>query len=325
MKTRIRILALCVATFLIMTMNMSAATPASLNQRMATRSGPGTQYTEELGTLPQSTQITLIEYVTTGVPWGMVEFYNNGMKYRAYTGMKRINAYGPVAQGSLDYCEMILPGNSPVYYGPGYDYARRQKNAPAGSWLRVFGSENGFALCDYQQDGKWVRGYLPGLMGGGQPYQPYQPPVYEPSYPSYSYTPASLNQRMATRSGPGTQYTEELGTLPQSTQITLIEYVTTGVPWGLVEFYKNGMKVRAYTGMKRINAYGPVAQGSVNYYEVVLSRSTAVYYGPGYDYAKRKSNVQAGTLLRVFGYENGFTLCDYQSGCQWVRAYFPAI
>lgn len=151
--------------------------------------------------------------------------------------------------------------------------------------------------------------------------------IFDPGLasPPRSYTPASLNQRMSTRSGPGTQYTEELGTLPQDTQIMLVESVTTGVPWGLVEFYRNGVKVRAYTGMKRINAYGPVAQGTLDYDEVVLSRSTEVYYGPGYDYGQRKETVPAGTTLRVFGSENGFSLCDYRSGNQWVRAYFPQI
>lgn len=296
-------------------------TPASLNQRMATRSGPGTKYTEELGTLPKDTSITLIHTVTTdGTPWGMVEFINNGMKYRAYTGMKRIDAYGSVAQGTLNYYEVFLSQNSPVYYGPGYEYARRQKDAPMGK-LRIYSNENGFFLCDYEQDGKWARGYLPGWTGNGQFY-PSPAQVWDNPY---YHTPAALNQRMATRSGPGTQYTEELGTMPQSTQITLIEYVTTSVPWGLVEFYKNGMKVRAYTGMKRIDAYGPVAQGTKDYHEVVLSKSTAVYYGPGYDYAMRKESVEAGTLLRVFGYENGFTLCDYHNGKHWVRAYFPEI
>ena len=139
-------------------------------------------------------------------------------------------------------------------------------------------------------------------------------------------TPASLNQRMATRSGPGTQYTEELGTLSQDTDITLIETVTIGkTPWGMVEFSRNGLKYRAYTGMKRINASGPVTQGILDYYEVNLSQATAVYYGPGFDYAQRKGSVPAGTQLQVYGTENDFFLCDYKSCGEWVRAYFPAL
>ena len=46
-----------------------AGVPGVLNQKMATRSGPGTKYTEELGTLPQDTAITIIHCVeTNGTP-----------------------------------------------------------------------------------------------------------------------------------------------------------------------------------------------------------------------------------------------------------------
>ncbi len=139
-------------------------------------------------------------------------------------------------------------------------------------------------------------------------------------------TPARLNQRMATRSGPGTKYTEELGTLPQDTAIVLIESVTTnGTPWGMVEFSKNGQLYRAYTGMKRIDAHGPVAQGGEQYSEQRLSSATEVYYGPGTHYARRKATVPQGTLLRVYDEVNGLYLCDYQSGGKWVRAWFPII
>ena len=131
---------------------------------------------------------------------------------------------------------------------------------------------------------------------------------------------------MATRCGPGTKYTEELGTLPRSTAITLIETVTTrGTPWGMVEFMKNNKKYRAYTGMKRIDAYGPLVYGNDQGTAQILTLTTDVYYGPGYDYAKRKDAVFAGTQLYVFGFENGFYLCDYQQGDKWVRAYFPVI
>ena len=114
-------LALCAALLLTMALippSARAATPASLNQRMATRSGPGTQYTEELGTLPRSTAITLIEMVTTnGTPWGMVEFTRHNLKYRAYTGMKRIDPYGPVAVGNTIPQEHTLILTSDAYTG----------------------------------------------------------------------------------------------------------------------------------------------------------------------------------------------------------------
>ena len=140
-------------------------------------------------------------------------------------------------------------------------------------------------------------------------------------------TPARLNQKMATRSGPGTQYTEELGTLPQDTAIMLVESVNTnGTPWGMVEFQKNNLKYRAYTGMKRIETKSLFSQVTNEYDESTLSQTTNVYYGPGVDYAIRENRVKAGTYLRVFDYENGFYLCDYQqTDGTWVRAYFPTL
>lgn len=140
----------------------AALLPATLNQRMATRSGPGTKYTEELGTLPKDTPIVLVETVTTrGTPWGLVEFTIRGLPYRAYTGMKRIDTQGPVPEGSEEYTTISLPAASPAYYGPGYQYAQRKNSVPAGTTLNILRTENGFWQCDYQQGGSWVRAYIP--------------------------------------------------------------------------------------------------------------------------------------------------------------------
>lgn len=140
----------------------AALLPATLNQRMATRSGPGTKYTEELGTLPKDTPILLVETVTTrGTPWGLVEFTIRGLPYRAYTGMKRIDTQGPVPEGSEEYTTMSLPAASPAYYGPDYQYAQRKNSVPAGTTLNILRIENGFWQCDYQQGGSWVRAYIP--------------------------------------------------------------------------------------------------------------------------------------------------------------------
>jgi len=148
----------------------------------------------------------------------------------------------------------------------------------------------------------------------------------QPQPPQTGGLPASLNQRMATRSGPGTKYTEELGTLPQSTRITLYEYVVTqGTPWGMVEFEKNGRLYRAYTGMKRIDTTQPVPLGSDSYYTRTLSKSYTAYYGPGTAYATRGAKAPKGASVRVYDNVNGYFLCDYQSGGSWVRAWLPGL
>lgn len=137
---------------------------ASLNQRMATRSGPGTQYSEELGTLKDDTPIQLVHQVTTnGTPWGLAEFDVGGRRYRAYTGMKRISMWEYAPEISESYYEHRLTQSRQAYYGPGYDYAEHKRPVPAGANVRVFWEESGFYVCDWQEDGRWVRGYLPGL------------------------------------------------------------------------------------------------------------------------------------------------------------------
>ena len=56
---------------------------------MATRTGPGTAYTEDLETLPKDTEIVVLQQeMGDGVPWGLVEFELGDIYYRAYTGMK---------------------------------------------------------------------------------------------------------------------------------------------------------------------------------------------------------------------------------------------
>ncbi|NLD34700.1 MAG: hypothetical protein GX653_07310 [Clostridiales bacterium] len=140
------------------------AVSAVLNQRMATRSGPGTQYTEELGTLPQDTSITLIHYVQdkNNVPWGLVEFSRNNQLYRAYTGMKRINVPGGNAPYLAEHpAPASATASTTVYYGPGTRYAARREQLHAGTPLLVIAQENGYLLCEYQQGDRPERGYVP--------------------------------------------------------------------------------------------------------------------------------------------------------------------
>ena len=58
---------------------------ATLTMKMATRLGPNTAYSEELGTFPQTTSIRVFEQAMgNDVPWVMVEFMYKGQRYRAY-------------------------------------------------------------------------------------------------------------------------------------------------------------------------------------------------------------------------------------------------
>jgi uncharacterized protein YraI len=133
---------------------------ASLNQNMATRTGPNTKYTEP-GTFPRSTDITVF-YQTSGngVMWGMVEFKQNGEWYRLYTGMKRIDANN-VPKDPEDYIYASLSSTVTPRYGPGTEYALQSGNFPAGGNVKVFYKENGYAMVDYEGYSHTIRGWVP--------------------------------------------------------------------------------------------------------------------------------------------------------------------
>ena len=100
-----------------------AARDAELNQKLSARSGPSTDYTE-MGTFSEYTPITVF-YQTegNGVNWGYVEYMAGGERYRAYTGMKRIDTseYVPY-DPEVVYDVHILCDTCP-YCGPGFEYA----------------------------------------------------------------------------------------------------------------------------------------------------------------------------------------------------------
>jgi hypothetical protein len=137
------------------------ARSATLNQEMATRSGPNTKYTYP-GAFPKSTAIT-VYYQTSGngVMWGMVEFKRNGEWYRLYTGMKRIDASN-VPKDSEDFVYASLSSTVTPRYGPGTEYAALPNKMLAGSYIKAFFQENGYVMVDYEDDGNQVkRGWVP--------------------------------------------------------------------------------------------------------------------------------------------------------------------
>jgi len=137
---------------------------------------------------------------------------------------------------------------------------------------------------------------------------------------------AHLNQKMATRTGPGTKYTEDHGTVPMDTVITLFQQeMGSGVPWGMVEFRtRSGALVRAYTGMKRIEAdeTPPWAPSEPEY--AVIHKKTRAYFGPGPQYMPAKKDLTAGASVEVWGDEQGYALIEYRyTGSQYIRVWVP--
>lgn len=136
------------------------------------------------------------------------------------------------------------------------------------------------------------------------------------SPPATSYwqpIPASLNRQMSTRTGPGTKYTETHGTLPEDTEIVLFrQAMGSGVPWGMVEFQTSGgALIRAYTGMKRIDASETPLWEPTEPKHAVVSYNTRAFFGPGSNYMIAEQDVPAGFNVSVWGEENGWSLIEY--------------
>ena len=263
------------------------AVDAVLNQRMATRSGPGTKYTEELGTFPQSTQITVIEQVANSeTTWVLVEFRSGGSLYRAYTGLKRVNAAGSIPWGSTAWYADTVTGAGAAYYGPGYQYARRAAAVYAGQTVYVYETEGQWALCEYTENGKNVRAYLPvtALQSTAPGQSSYQPPTQPP-----------------------------ITAVPSFGAVTIVSQPQPAC----VDYYG---KAFDYTGHSvdyaRLVSQLPVME-SLNGSSGV--QSAAVYTGPGYGYwrpaASADANIGAGdTALRVYGTESGWAMVRYTGG-----------
>ena len=124
---------------------------AEANQKLALRTGPGTKY-EEVFTVTrgQIENLSVMEQEKGGsVMWGMVEFDSAYGRYRAYTGMKRIDAK-EVPIREREGTEARVGGEDVyAYHGPGRAYARFEEKIPAETFLLIFHEEAGYVLADY--------------------------------------------------------------------------------------------------------------------------------------------------------------------------------
>ncbi|MCL1927123.1 MAG: hypothetical protein FWF95_08385 [Syntrophorhabdaceae bacterium] len=137
---------------------------------------------------------------------------------------------------------------------------------------------------------------------------------------------AALNQKMATRTGPGTKFTEAHGTQSKDLEIVAYMQETGGsTTWVLVEYQrKDGLLVRTYTGRKRVDAdYDAIPYATKEPQAAIVKRDSTAYYGPGKAYKDLKDEVEAGTDVLVYGTDRGYALIEYPAGDAWVRSWVP--
>ena len=135
----------------------NTAVQVTLNQRLATRSGPGTEY-DELGSyFKAGTRLTALSAgwdERNEIWWVQVEFNYGGEMRRAYTGLKRLDMNVNRVRTESPVCGARVIHNATVYYGPGSNYTAHRNRIAAGTEGLVYWAENGYAqfeTYDYSQ------------------------------------------------------------------------------------------------------------------------------------------------------------------------------
>lgn len=131
---------------------------------------------------------------------------------------------------------------------------------------------------------------------------------------------ATPRERLAFRTGPGTQYTE-LYTLPMDTGIVAIEMeYGNDVPWLLCEFQYQGRRVRAYTGLKRLSLQDDVAAASHAWLNRRLVYDADILDAPDLD-AGVRGFLSAGERVEFLGFEGDYCFIEYGDGDRLNRGY----
>ncbi len=128
---------------------------ATLNQKLTTRSGPSTAYDStgtHLAETWQTEQVTVLSKAFGDEAWWLlVEFSENGQRYRLYTGAKRVNVdLDTVPEETLlGEGEMTAAGDVPGHYGPSQEYEETENDVPWCVEVTVWGAEDGYLLVDF--------------------------------------------------------------------------------------------------------------------------------------------------------------------------------
>jgi len=123
------------------------------NQKLALRSGPGTKYSELFSIEASGVEDFMFFWQEKGgsVMWGMIEFECRYGRYRAYTGMKRIDVSKELITNGNAEGVMCAVGRDGAYayYGPGRHYAPVETRVPAWTEVIVYHEEGSWVLADF--------------------------------------------------------------------------------------------------------------------------------------------------------------------------------
>lgn len=139
----------------------------------------------------------------------------------------------------------------------------------------------------------------------------------------------TLNQKMATRTGPATEYPEPGTFLAKGDRVRIISvaFDENDVPWVQVDLTAGKKHMRVYTGFKRIDGVelSDVPREFDYGIEHQLTRDFTPLYGPGTNYSAYSYKLKAGRTVLVQDFENGYAMCDYYSKSDgtWNRVWIP--
>ena len=139
---------------------------------------------------------------------------------------------------------------------------------------------------------------------------------------------AQTLMRVASRSGPGTNY-DELGSYHKKgytlTVLSRAYDENNGIWWLQVELAYGSELRRMYTGLKRVDIDINAVQDECPLYFARVKSSNIPYYGPGTAYTAYKNAISAGTEGIVYGFEDGWMLFEfYNAGKkQYRRVWMP--
>ena len=165
MRRNLRRIALLLMLLALMAPAAQAAVNATLRARMATRSGPGTNYTELGSYFSAGTKIRAISRVfdsRNGIWWIQVDFPYRNARRRAYTGRQRmVVVSNQLPKEKLLYTAALKERTTPRY-GPGEQYEIYQHSYAGGTKGEVYYVEDGWIQMTYKsQQGQLKRFWVP--------------------------------------------------------------------------------------------------------------------------------------------------------------------
>lgn len=130
---------------------------AQLKMRLATRTGPSTNYTE-LGTyFSEGDWVTAVSRAwdkRNSIWWVQVEYTYRNEKYRAYTGLKRLDMSLTAVPEDVSRGFFTVGRNAYAWNGPGEDYNMPNLTVPAGTYGEVWGEEYGYVQFEYYDESR---------------------------------------------------------------------------------------------------------------------------------------------------------------------------